>query len=62
MARILVTSEGQGTVLMDEDVLPVHLDDYGAEQFIERLAWAIQDAETEKEQEAVTDLLQTAAS
>jgi CTP:molybdopterin cytidylyltransferase MocA len=50
MARIMVTTE-QGErpgdpVLLDERVCPEHLsDDHSAAQLIERLGWAINDAE-----------------
>ena len=37
---------GQQPVLLDERVDPVHLcDDHAAEQLIQRLAWAVNDAE-----------------
>jgi hypothetical protein len=56
MARIIVMpdpverddplSEGSGTVLLEERVYPLHLDDrHAARQLIERLAWAVDDAE-----------------
>jgi hypothetical protein len=57
MARIIVTADSPDTrpnqtldadtpVLMDERVDPVHLcSDHAAEQLIERLAWAVTDAE-----------------
>ena len=57
MARIIVTADSAlggprptpaaGTpVLLDERVSSVHLcDDHAAEQLIERLAWAVTDAE-----------------
>jgi hypothetical protein len=57
MARIIVTTdptdhatrrvdEGNTAVLLDERVSSLHLcDDHVAEQLIERLAWAISDAE-----------------
>lgn len=50
MARILITAEPgetrEGPVLLDELVLPIHLsDDHAAEQLIERIGWAINDAE-----------------
>ena len=50
MARILITAEPgetrEGPVLLDERVLPIHLsDDHAAEQLIERIGWAINDAE-----------------
>jgi hypothetical protein len=57
MARIIVMPDpverdgtprpdGAGTVLLDERVYPLHLDDrHAARQLIERLAWAVDDAE-----------------
>jgi hypothetical protein len=50
MPRVIVTtdqSEGDGeAVLLDELLHPVHLStDHSARQFIERLGWAISDAE-----------------
>jgi hypothetical protein len=57
MARIIVTTDpidrgrapalaDDAPVLMDERVDSVHLcDDHAAEQLIERLAWAVTDAE-----------------
>ncbi len=50
MARIIVTTEpGQqpdGPVLLDESVYPDHLsDEHSAAQLVERLAWAVVDAE-----------------
>ena len=50
MARILITAEPGETredpVLLDERVLPIHLTDgHAAEQLIERIGWAINDAE-----------------
>jgi hypothetical protein len=50
MARIIVTadsSESHGTpVVLEERVYPVHLaSDHAAAQLIERLAWAVGDAE-----------------
>jgi hypothetical protein len=50
MARILITAERRETrevpVLLDERVLPIHLTDgHAAEQLIERIGWAINDAE-----------------
>ena len=45
--RHLVDHPGeQSPVLLDERVDPVHLcDDHAAEQLIQRLAWAVNDAE-----------------
>ena len=60
MARIIVTIDSaderrnatlaaQMPVLLDERVDPVHLcDGHAAEQLIERLAWAVSDAEDAK--------------
>jgi hypothetical protein len=53
MPRITVTaqpaehrSEDASRVLLDEYVVPAHLSsDHSAKQFIERIAWAINDAE-----------------
>ena len=50
MARIIVTTDRteqpDGAVLLDERVYPVHLaSDHAASQLIERLAWAVRDAE-----------------
>ncbi len=57
MPRIIVTTdptdqrnatanEGDTAVLLDERVYSLHLcDDHAAEQLIERLAWAVSDAE-----------------
>ena len=57
MARIIVTADtalgsprakqaGGTSVLMDEKVSSIHLcDEHAAEQLIERLAWAVNDAE-----------------
>jgi hypothetical protein len=51
MARIIVTTDpteqsGGASVLMDERVHPVHLSsDHSAAQLVERLAWAVRDAD-----------------
>lgn len=57
MARIIVTTDdvghrgppttrGDSPVLLDERVNSIHLcDEHAAEQLIERLAWAVTDAE-----------------
>jgi hypothetical protein len=50
MPRVMVTTDqaelGDATVLLDEQVHPIHLSsDHSAMQFIERLGWAISDAE-----------------
>jgi hypothetical protein len=57
MARIIVTAEptadrtlpDAGPVLLDERVSSIHLaDGHAAEQLIERLAWAVTDAEEDE--------------
>ncbi len=50
MARIIVTADGSDTerprVLLEESVYPVHLSTgHAADQLIERLGWALRDAE-----------------
>jgi hypothetical protein len=50
MARIIVTtdptSEHAAPVLLDESVYAIHLDDdHNAAQLIERVGWAVNDAE-----------------
>jgi hypothetical protein len=50
MPRILVTTnearQNETAILLDERVLPVHLSDgHSAEQLVERLGWALSDAE-----------------
>ena len=47
MARIIVTpDERNDVVLLDERVYPVHLENkLSSMQVIERLAWAVEDAE-----------------
>jgi hypothetical protein len=50
MARIIVTTDATrnhtAPVLLDESVYSIHLDnDHNAAQLIERLGWAISDAE-----------------
>jgi hypothetical protein len=63
MARIIVTADPAaertpqgGSVLLDERVSSIHLaDGHAAEQLIERLAWAVTDAEeNERNRVAVT--------
>lgn len=45
MATIIVRSDHDKAILMEEEVLPDHLDDdHSAVQLLERLAWAIEDA------------------
>jgi hypothetical protein len=51
MARIIVTTDpttgDAAPVLLDESVYSIHLDnDHDAAQLIERVGWAITDAET----------------
>jgi hypothetical protein len=60
MPRILVTAEHtqsppDGPVLLDEWVLPERLsDDHAAEQLVERIGWAVSDAdEIERKQPAL---------
>jgi hypothetical protein len=50
MPRIIVTTEGSARpdapVLLDEWVYPEHLEDnHSAEQLIERIGWAVNDAD-----------------
>ncbi len=55
MARIIVTTEPigrldpmplEGPLLLDESICSVHLDtEHAAAQFIQRIAWAVIDAE-----------------
>jgi hypothetical protein len=50
MPRVIVTTDrterGDTTVLLDEQIRSVHLNtDHSARQFVERLGWAISDAE-----------------
>ena len=50
MARILVVSEKQDRILLDEHVHPAHIEDEHASlQILERLAWAIKDASAIKD-------------
>lgn len=44
--RVRSASELRRTVLLDEHVSSIHLrDDHSAEQLVQRLAWAVDDAE-----------------
>jgi hypothetical protein len=57
MARIIVTTDptrqDAAPVLLDERVYSIHLsNDHSAEQLIERLGWAITDAENTQRAEA----------
>ncbi len=56
MARIIITTDptpnNGAPVLMEESVYSVHLDnEHNAEQLIERLGWAISDAEDTQRRE-----------
>jgi hypothetical protein len=56
MARIIVTTDPTHThaapVLLDERVYSIHLDnDHHAAQLVERLGWAISDAEETQQRE-----------
>ena len=53
MARIIVTpDERNDVVLLDERVYPVHLENkLSSMQVIERLAWAVEDAEATRADE-----------
>jgi hypothetical protein len=53
MARIIVETDPiageEPRIVMDEQVVPVHLvADPGASQFVERVGWALQDAEVDR--------------
>jgi len=50
MAKIIATADGAGAeqppILLEESVYPVHLSTgHAADQLIERLGWALRDAE-----------------
>jgi hypothetical protein len=46
MARVIVTPDETDVVLLEESVYPVHLENkLSSLQVIERLAWAVDDAE-----------------
>ena len=58
MARIIVTTDPKtdraAPVLLDESVYSIHLDDeHNAAALIERLGWAISDAESTQHMEPV---------
>jgi hypothetical protein len=60
MARIIVTTDRaerrDAPVLLEERVYPVHLaSDHAAAQLIQRLAWAIGDAESSERAERVPE-------
>jgi len=47
MARVLVTDDSGERVLWDEEVRRVHFEDeHSGRQVVERLAWAVADAES----------------
>jgi len=50
MARIIVTPDDRSdVVLLDEHLYPVHLEsEISSLQVIERVAWAVEDAETDR--------------
>jgi hypothetical protein len=50
MARIIVTpDERNDVVLLDERIYPIHLENkLSSMQMIERLAWAVEDAEASR--------------
>jgi hypothetical protein len=55
MARVVVTDDMGERVLMDESVQAVHLADrHSSMQVIERLAWAVEDAEHAGDAELVS--------
>ena len=50
MTRIIVTTDARGSheqrILLDEEVRPEHMsDEHSASQLLERLGWAVTDAE-----------------
>jgi hypothetical protein len=58
MPRIMVTTEESARpdapVLLDEWVSPEHLrDDHSAEQLVERISWAVNDAEQMERRESL---------
>jgi hypothetical protein len=62
MPRIIVTTDGnerpESPVLLDERVCAEHLsDDHSASQLIERLGWAISDAEAAEGRSGRRDLV-----
>jgi hypothetical protein len=64
MARILVMNEKQDRILLDEYVHPVHIEDeHAAQQILERLAWAVNDAyQPDPDQYALRPWRRTAAA
>ena len=56
MARVVVTDDSGDRVVMDEQVQKVHLEtSHSTMQVIERLVWAVEDAEGAGEPETATD-------
>jgi ABC-type enterochelin transport system ATPase subunit len=55
MARIIVTPDDKtDVVLLDERVNPIHLrNEFSSMQVIERLAWAVEDADATSETPAI---------
>jgi hypothetical protein len=50
MPRVVVTDDSGDRVLMDEQVRKVHLEnEHSSLQVIERLVWAVEDAESDVE-------------
>ncbi|HTQ69372.1 MAG TPA: hypothetical protein VMI13_11835 [Solirubrobacteraceae bacterium] len=50
MARVVVTDDSGNRILLDERVLKVHLvDRHSSMQMIERLVWAVEDADDGRE-------------
>ena len=55
MARVVVTDDSGDRILMDEQVQKVHLEDrHSSLQVIERLVWAVEDADGADEPSAVS--------
>jgi hypothetical protein len=56
MARIIVTPDDRSdVVLLDERVNPIHLrSEVSSQQVIERLAWAVEDADASKREGATS--------
>jgi hypothetical protein len=66
MARIVVTADSRNRrnapVVLDERVLSIHLNDgHAADQLVERLGWAISDAEELERSGQRSSLVTTAA-
>ena len=57
MARVVVTDDSGDRVLMDEQVQKVHLENrHSSLQMIERLVWAVEDADGDREPSAIPSL------